>query len=308
MTPPPRKAFSEFSGLRQAIIDNDDYVINHFPGLDSILQARITLIGTDKLQPFFLVDPSFEQFAAANNSDKALRAFLTHRLRLQSDIEEILVPPDTNTKVDILTLAILFDADKCLDVILSFIADNSFNIDFVSYTGRTPLWEAVHNQKWPAATKLVAHHAGLCHPQKAADCPLIELFNQQGAAATVQPRLKEWSAASGVDLVSKLTRDEWTADLLPGPGAKLISHFEGRNGDVVQLLVNISDKPPEDPLRVADPQAGDGSAFPGGQAAPGAVLEDLRCCVCGEREGLCRCPDCKRLYCPDHMPDHDCQE
>jgi hypothetical protein len=173
----------------QPLIDKDsDYTLAKFPTFTQLINWQITLKGSHRKPgcTLVLVDPTYAQYAAFMNKPKALAVMFKALTDLSLD--DFITPKYSNTKMDLLELAVCGTTTDSFLVILGVISPP---FDFIGPSGHTAFWWAIDSQNWDAVTlifKRIGNPEGclaaLLHRQTALPgpcyCPLVHGLFKHG--------------------------------------------------------------------------------------------------------------------------------
>lgn len=161
-------------------IDSDDaFFLHRINCLDLFLKCGITMF-VDEFKPNFH-DMTLIQYAIAKRKPKTLKDMLeASYYQCQVPFKNILTPETSNTKGNLLNLAIEFGSEnvkygenynkvdiECLKVIVEFgkklKGKEDFNIDMENINGETPLIVAINHQNTEACKYLIENGADILH-------------------------------------------------------------------------------------------------------------------------------------------------
>jgi hypothetical protein len=341
----------EVPGLRGLIAANDTLTLDGTPDLNLIVLGQITLIGSIKVnETLTLQDPSLEQYAAAINSEQSLEVLFSKSVNIlrhqpptgreietKLSFEEVLRPSGTNTKLDVLTLAVLVHSEgrakldgpgekkgkTALEFILKYIKDSpggrtdGFKVDFLGYDGHTALWHACTKGHWDAVKKLLEAGASFFAKQKNGYCPILQGLLGEKAAEFIKMILTPLEHGSGTTWLVYIARDViWSDDLQPTerqssetPNSDLLRDKLVKAGirlpdDILNRVFEASNVP-QPGLRVERPDVISKTPPPAAQVPPQLPSQ----CVedgCLNTENLEKCDACGKQFCGDHIGSHPC--
>lgn len=162
---------------RKYIQDDDSFSLHRITSFDIYLKCGITTFVTEFGEAFH--DMTLIQFAIAMRKPKVLKGMLeTSYYKCQVPFDKIIIPETSNTKGNLLDLAVEFGSNniqygenykntdiKCLEVVIDFAKsiDKDFNIDIENLNGETALFKAIDYQNNEACTLLLKNGADIFH-------------------------------------------------------------------------------------------------------------------------------------------------
>jgi hypothetical protein len=210
-------------GLRRILDGQQPFAIRHFPRLDLYLRQGLTLSEDVKgLDGTTYHNPSYPQYGTIMGLSESVICLLNIAKSLDIAFESIFSPRESNTKIDLLSLALALPphAPDVARLLLAFMRDDANRAyvgDVTKWTsldapGRgTPLSGAVADRQWDRVVMLVEAGADLFKESRGGVCPLIalllsdvqrfeEIANMRRGEVEVAVRTWKWSP--------RLLRDE----------------------------------------------------------------------------------------------------
>jgi hypothetical protein len=298
---------SPWDNLCKIIQADDFYAVQEYPGLSVLLGAGITVSGNvpGPRTGRKYADPSFEQYAVVLNLPEALRGLLS----VAPDFDSCFSPAYSNTKADLLTLAIVEGHAAIVDALFAHIRDRGYDAgkyaNFAGPARTTPLKAALQSEQPDLVRVLIEHGAD---PLAAGPGELSAFIL---AVLDYPEQLKLLVEAAGARL-APLLGGQWDEDFRPvGAGGRKLS-------DVLMDKVPERMKASRSVLTQLNPSFGEaetvqlhrqaGGAQAAEQGAPSEQRNQEMCAGsdCYETQTLTRCPKCNALLCPVHVEGHLC--
>jgi hypothetical protein len=228
--------------LMELIIDADeDWLISSSPALPTLVLNHVTLIGSYRFGEITLQDPSFEQYATAADKPKALLALLALGAGdgsfaradgsvevVRSTFSDVMYGLCSNTKSNLLVIAVLAKANRTLKVLLDYLHANrddrtrDISVDSVRGNSWTPLFEAARIGNWEAFELLIQAGASLTFKFASGSvCPWIRLLMHPDAVDVWNQYMDRWDQLKTVDGTELRIREQlilntkWTTGLEP---------------------------------------------------------------------------------------------
>jgi hypothetical protein len=284
----------------RALIDADQpFALEHYPTISALIAAGVTVSGTvkgpasERLYP----DPTFAQYAAIAGRPAALGVLL--RRTAPADFDSVFAPRDSNTKGNLLVLAIAESHDAVVELVLAHIG-LLFPGAVPAYLAAeapdraTALTVAVRLERWGALAVLLRHGGDLlAAPSVGLSAFGRVLLDHPARLAQLLDACRDRAA-----VVAAMVGQPWSPQLSPAPGGCPLREA------VADLLPSDDAAEALEALRAVDPRVGQ---------EPTVVIrrdEVATCAVrgCTDTTDLWHCPRCGSWVCVRHTDDHDCPE
>lgn len=313
---------------RYAIDSDNDFYLSHLPILDLLLKPAYTLF-VDKDFPNYH-DMTLIQYAIAKRKPKTLEVMLERMKKLVDDEQNILYPKTSNTKGNLLKLAIEFGSqnfyktvdNSCLNVIIKCLNVHGFkNID-------SPLIQAIRFKNNDAIPILMNNGADFLYPlQDGVEINDESILLEMPIMVLFKLHNDEDELDSLFDNALKDQKDNLIQRLLDLKinGKSFTSILNNLKLDQVRLFIdkqrnNINahintiykksnEAQPESSQQPSNPQPPKSSKS-NTQYSDSIDSSDLRSCfICSSPDGYNKCMICSKFFCDncysDHLRTHD---
>jgi hypothetical protein len=282
--------------LKQAVDNEEHFILSSHPHMRTIIQTHITIAGTfSDGRDTKYSDPTFIQYASLMNKAKSVELFL--ELASSGDpvvpFRDVFTPPGSNTRSNLLVLAV-HSPDSRTDALRVLLACIRQRPEWVSpvtvdddVANRPPaLFDAVELGHVMAIEMLMDAGADPLRASANLPCPLLAAALLSTA---VFDKMWELAAASTRERFLATTWNEESLAVDEAAGVTLDRVLVTRGLDkmaerIRRMLLEASRK---EPLPVIDP-----------------LTEACQAAGCSEIEGLIMCETCGKWFCPEHHDAH----
>lgn len=319
-------------------IDNDnDFYLTKLPVLNGLLDWGITLFVDKDFPPYH--DMTLVQYAIAKRKPKCLKALLDIlKGNLKKNSKEIMFPTSSNTRANLLKLAIEFGSkskyydtedDKCLEIIINAFGEASdnkdnnndnnnddnlpFDVDLGNKTSETPLITAIRNRNTKAIDLLMGRKANIFHPLKeneeiiqssqVSSMPIMIIFklhnNQDELKDIFDNVLKDYSGYIFTRLNKLKVKDGDSQEEFIGVLEKYRLH--NSNEFLIERIKQNTKK-----ISTLDQNKGQADTQDNEQPNANPSQEEICSAENCTRHAITHCNICGRPLCDEHSPIHHC--
>lgn len=319
---------------RYAINSDNDFYLSRLPILDLLLKPGYTLF-VDKDFPGYH-DMTLIQYAIAKRKPKTLELMLERMKKLVDDEKNILYPKTSNTKGNLIKLAIEFGSqhfyktvdNSCLNVIIKCLNVDGFkNIE-------SPLIQAIRFKNNDAITILMNNGADFMYPLQESgeindesilsEMPIMVLFklhnDEDELISLFDNALKDQKVNMIQRLLNlKINGKNFTSilnDLKLDQARLFIDNQRTNINEEINTIKNKSNgTQPESSQQPSNPQSPKSQKSPKSPKSNTQSMEQndtsnlRKCFICSAHDGYNKCDKCDKFFCDNcyqnHLKTHD---